>query len=204
MEADYEVELGAGAPALELPWEDPEGRWNYVDLRGEAGAAGPDWERNLKRCIDRIPETRQFPPLRRFLLDVNSLQSAWQTAKCSVWPETAKAEDNLYNAAFTHSCYVDLVLAEPFAPQRTELELHERLAKQLAAALVADARLEAQAEIVVRRCYFHRGAITADSDAGYCLTLFLIGYGAAAAKASESLRSALALAGESLLKLQPA
>jgi len=42
MEADDAVELGPQAPALEVPWHDPEGRWNYVALRGGAGAAGPD------------------------------------------------------------------------------------------------------------------------------------------------------------------
>ena len=201
MDADYEVELGPEAPALEIPWEDPEGRWNYVDLRGEAGAAGPDWERNLK-LVDRIPETRQFPPLRRFLLAVHSPQSPWQTAKCSVWAEAAEA-GNPYHAAFAHSSYLDLVLAGESAPLRAELELHERLAKELATMLAADESMEAHAEIVVRRCYFHRGAITEDSDAGYCLTLFLSGYGASAAKAAESLQRAMALASEGLLKLQP-
>ena len=202
MDADYEVELGPEAPALEIPWEDPEGRWNYVDLRAEAGAAGPDWERNLKRTVDRIPETRQFPPLRRFLLAVHSPESAWQTANCSVWPEAADA-GNPYNAAFAHSSYLDLMLASQFAALRAELELHQRLAKELAAMLAADAGIEAQAEVVVRRCYFHRGAITAESDAGYCLTLFLVGYGASAAKAAESLQRAMALATEALVKLQP-
>jgi hypothetical protein len=202
MDADYEVELGPEAPALEIPWEDPEGRWNYVDLRAEAGAAGPDWERNLKRVVDRIPETRQFPPLRRFLLAVHAPQSPWQTAKCSVWAEAAEAS-NPYNAALAHSSYLDLMLTGGCAPLSAELELHERLAKELAMMLAADESVEAQAEVVVRRCYFHRGAITEDSDAGYCLTLFLSGYGASAAKAAESLRRAMALAAEALLKLQP-
>ena len=202
MEADDAVELGPDAPALEVPWQDPEGRWNYIDLRGESGAAGPNWERNLKRGIDRIPEARQFPPLRRFLLEANSPPSVWQTAKCGVLPEKAVASENPYNAAFAHNSYIDLVLAEDFAQRRAELELHQRLARELAAMLSTREDLEAYAEVVVRRCYFHKSADPEESDTGYSLTLFLTGYGAAPAKAAESLQTAMELAGGSLLKLQ--
>jgi hypothetical protein len=83
------------------------------------------------------------------------------------------------------------------------LELHQRLAKELAAMLSANEGLEAHAEIVVRRCYFHKSASPEESDAGYSLTLFLTGYGDSAAKAAESLKTAIGMAGESLPKLQP-
>ena len=216
MEADDAVELGPDAPALELPWQDPEGRWNYHDLRGGAGAAGPDWERNLQRGIDRIPEARQFPPLRNLLLKVNSPPSIWETAKCGVLPEKAVPSENPYNAGFAHNCYIDLVLTEDFTARRAELELHQRLAKELAKALLANealhpskptaglpgAPLEATAEAVVRRCYFHKKTDPEESDAGYSLTLFLSGYGDSAAKAAEKLKAAMDLAGESLVKLR--
>jgi hypothetical protein len=42
VEADDGLELGPDAPALELPWQDPEGRWKYYVLRGDAGDAGVD------------------------------------------------------------------------------------------------------------------------------------------------------------------
>jgi hypothetical protein len=202
MEADYSVELGAEAPALELPWEDPEGRWNYVELRNGVGAAEPDWERTLKRHIERIPETRQFPTLRRFLLAANSPLSAWQTAKCSVWPDVADPAENDYNASFVHSSYIDLVLADEHAQLRGDLKRHERLAKELAGILGEDGTLPAMAEIVVRRCYFHDSVNADDSEPGYSLTLFLIGYGKSAADASQSLASAMALASEALVKLK--
>ncbi len=216
MEADDLVELGPDAPALELPWQDPEGRWNYHDLRGGAGAAGPEWERNLKRGIDRIPEARQFPPLRSFLIHVNSPPSVWETAKCGVLPEKSVPSENHYNAGFAHNCYVDLVLTAEFSPQqanyglagdsvaaqRADLELHQRLAKELAAALSANEALEADAEAVVRRCYFHKKSSPEESDEGYSLTLFLAGYGDSAAKAAENLKSAMELASESLVKLR--
>jgi hypothetical protein len=202
MEADYAVELGPEAPALELPWEDPEGRWSYVELRSGAGAAEPDWERNLKRQIDRIPEARQFPALRRFLLAANSPLSRWQTAKCSVWPDEANPGENAYQAGFTHSCYIDLVLAEPSAELRGDLEAHQALAKEMAQKLGGDESLEAVAEIVVRRCYFHCEGNAEESDAGYCLTLFLVGYGTSPAKAAECLAGAMGLAAECLVQLQ--
>ena len=83
MDADSSVELGPTAPALELPWKDPEGRVQYVNLRGAAGGGGDRGvERDLERGVERIPEARQFPALRRFLVDVNSRRSPWQTAPC--------------------------------------------------------------------------------------------------------------------------
>jgi hypothetical protein len=202
MEADYSIELGPEAPALELPWEDPEGRWNYVELRG--GEAGSDWERNLKRQIDRIPEARQFPALRRFLLAANSPLSAWQTAKCSVWPDTTDPAENDYQAGYVHSGYIDLFLAEPNTELRGDLPAHERMAKELAQRLAEDKTLEAMAEVVVRRCYFHREQDAEDSDAGYSLTLFLVGYGKSAAEASQCLASAMGVAAECLVKLPAA
>jgi len=199
MEADYSLELGPNAPALELPWEDPEGRWHYVELRSDL--AGPDWERNLKRQIDRIPEARQVPALRRFLLAANSPLSAWQTAKCSVWPDAAEPAENDYNAAFIHNCYIDLVLAESTAELRGDLAEHERLAEELAQSLAEEQALEAVAEIVVRRCYFHSDG--EEADEGYCLTLFLIGYGNSAAEAAQRLEAAMGVAAEKLVKLRP-
>jgi hypothetical protein len=202
MEADYSVELGPAAPALELPWKDPEGRSHYVELRGEAGLT----ERNIDGTPDGIlgvPEARRFPALRRFLADANSQRSAWQTAKCDVWADEAEAMENLYNAGFTQNSYVDLVLAEQAAALRGRLEEHQRLAKAMARMLEADESLEAFAEIVVRRCYFHQGASPEESDAGYCLTLFLIGYGASPVEAEECWGRALEFAAECLLQLQP-
>ncbi len=161
MDADYSVELGPEAPALEIPWHDPEGRLHYVELRSDSGSMDRDIL-NDPRLNDvllnvaRIPEARQFPALGRFLIAVNSPRAPWQTAKCDVWPDEAEAAENLYNRSFEQSCYVDIVLAEQAAALRFSLEVHERLARELAQLLEANEALEATAEIVVRRCYFHR------------------------------------------------
>jgi hypothetical protein len=192
MDADYSVELGPDAPALELPWDDPERRFAYVDLRSK-----PD-------AIERVPEARQFPALRKLLVAVNSLQSAWQTAKCDVWTESVDAAENLYGAGFAQSCYVDLVLTEHRKLQRGSLELHEKLARQIARSLESDETLEASAEIVVRRCYFHDDDKAIDaSDAGYCLTLYISGFGSSADEAASRWESAMGSASECVAGLQP-
>jgi len=199
MEADYGLELGPAAPALEIPWQDPEGLLHYVDLR----ECGSQIGRDLGNRIDSIPEAQQFPALRQFLMLVNSAPSGWQTAKCDVWADETNAAENLYSAGFTQSCYVDLVLAKASAHLRDNLEVHKSAAQELAQRLDADEELDAFAEIVVRRCYFHTASDPEASDAGYCLTLFLIGYGAEPAAAEDCWARATDLAAQWLLKVQP-
>lgn len=234
MDADYSIELGPMAPALEIPWQDPEGRLHYVALRSDPGM--PDRvdlpssavqthtprshdlpvhdlcprERTdkLRADVARIPEARQFPALARFLIAVNSPPSPWQTAKCDVWPDEAEAAENLYGAAFEQTCYVDLVLAAHAVALRPSLEVHQRLAQELAQLLEANAALLATADIVVRRCYFHHGLSGStdeakESDAGYCLTFFLSAYGSSAVEAAGCWEHAMDFAAECVLKLQP-
>jgi hypothetical protein len=201
MDADHSIELGAEAPALELPWVDPEGRLEYIDLRSEPGG------------VEHIPEAREFPALRDFLIEVNSQQSAWQTAKCDVWAENVDATENLYGANVAQNCYIDLVLAARWTSLRESLELHENMARQLARSLEGEESLEATTEIVVRRCYFHREAEAKEfsgterpmdtSDAGYCLTLYISGFGTSVDAAAASWERAMGLAAGFLLHLHP-
>jgi hypothetical protein len=118
-----------------------------------------------------------------------------------VWSEEAIPAENLYDAAFTHCCYVDLILAEETPSGRDNLDLHQGMAKHLALSLEAHEALEASAEIVVRRCYFHRDVTAEDSDPGYCLTLFLTGYGSSPTEASRSWQQALEVAAQTLLQV---
>jgi hypothetical protein len=213
MDADYSVELGSSAAALEIPWQDPEGRVHYIDLRAGADSMGRniehspehDPERNIERNTERIPEARQFPALRRFLVDLNSPTSAWQTAKCDVWTGETEAE-NLYDAGFEQSCYIDIVLAQQATTLRGSLELHQRLAQELAQSLEENEELEATAEIVVRRCYFHlctEDAVLGESEAGYSLTLFLTGYGASPNEAANCWAQAMEYAAGCWRALRP-
>jgi hypothetical protein len=200
MDADYSIELSPTAPALEIPWQDPEGRLHYVNLRQEHGPMSREIA-----CIEvaRIPEARQFPALGRFLVELNLPPSPWQTAKCDVWLNETDAVENLYNLGFEQSCYVDIVLAGHAAALRPSLETHQRLARELVQLLETNASLEATAEIVVRRCYFHHSREADESDAGYCLTLFLSAYGASPPEAAECWERTLEFAAGCLLRLQP-
>jgi hypothetical protein len=201
MDADYSVELGPTAPALEIPWQDPDGQLHFVDLRSGPGSI----EGNVEHNVEHIPEAKQFPALRRFLIELNSPSSGWQTAKCDVWNGETEAAENLYDAAFTQSCYVDIVFAEQFTTLRETLEVHQHMAKAIAQSLDENEALEASCEIVVRRCYFHRATepiAMEESDNGYCLTLLITGYGASLSNALVSWERAMESAAASLLELR--
>ncbi len=204
MDADYSLELGPLAPALEIPWQDPEGRLHYVELRRDSDSTERDVLMGaLRMNIARIPEAQQFPALARFLIAVNLPPSHWQTVKCDIWPDEAEPVENLYEAEFQQNCYVDFVLAGEAAALHPSLEVHQRLARELAQLLEMNATLEATADIVVRRCYFHHIGEAEESDAGYCLTLFLTAYGSSPTEAAECWERAMNFAAECVLKLHP-
>jgi len=195
MDADYSVELGPEAPSLEIPWIDPGGERQYVDLRTETEA--------IEHNIELVSEAHDFPALRRFLIELNSQRSVWRTAKCDVWTETDCQGGNQYEREFLQGCYVDVALAETETEPREGLEFHRRSAQQFARLMEEDDAIEASAEIVVRRCYFHivaAGATLEESDAGYCLTVFLTGYGASAEAAANQWERALELAAGCFLR----
>lgn len=81
MEADWEVEIGGGAPVIEAHWP------GFVDLR------------KYPERIGDLCEAREYPPLADFLLSLNSSRSPMWTSKCDVWrPEGGGL-----------ACYVDLL-----------------------------------------------------------------------------------------------
>jgi hypothetical protein len=72
MEADWEVEIGGGAPVIEADWS------AFVDLRNH-----PD-------RLREIEEAAAFPPLAKLLLALNAPESPLWTSKCDLWePEPA-------------------------------------------------------------------------------------------------------------------
>jgi len=84
VDADWEVEIGGGAPVIE--------------------ALGPGWIdlRNHPECIDEISEVAALPALGALLLALNGKDSQVWTSKCDVW---APAPETL-------ACYVDLLPVE--------------------------------------------------------------------------------------------
>lgn len=80
MEADWEVEIGGGAPVIEADWP------GFIDLR---------------KHPERVGEIAEsvFSPLADLLLALNSARSPLWTSKCDVWEPAPGAL----------ACYVDLL-----------------------------------------------------------------------------------------------
>lgn len=98
MEADWEVELGGGAPVIEPQWS------GYIDLCKEP------------RRIAELEEVGRFPALGAALLHINQAKSPLWTAKCDFWPRLEEGEwDPLElnapegEALCAAGCYIDLL-----------------------------------------------------------------------------------------------
>lgn len=95
MEADWEVELGAGAPVIDPHWP------GFVDLRVQPEQAYA------------LPEVDDLPALGEALIALNSPASPVWTAKCDVWPADAFDPDELDGPSMTGlqamGCYIDLL-----------------------------------------------------------------------------------------------
>jgi len=99
MEADFEVQIGGGAPVIEALWP------GFVDLR-----------RSPERVYE-ISEAAAIPALAHALLVLNDLDAPLWTAKCDVWdPHAAEsgASETERSALPEHhhaalACYIDLL-----------------------------------------------------------------------------------------------
>ena len=167
MDADWSVELGPDAPALEFPWTSPEASLSYIDLLHEPAS------------VARIEEAVRYPELAEFLLTINRDDSPWLTAKCDVWHENDFGEaEPIYDAAVKMCSYVDLVARDIAA--RSSFERHEAWVKSTARALASEDADGIACEFIVRRCWFLRQPERNlnESIPGLYVTFYLIGYGA--------------------------
>lgn len=192
MQADYSVELGREAPALELPWSSEDGSARYYDLKSH-----PD-------LVLQIPEALGSPELSAFLTRINAAGFPLQTAKCDLWysEELAAEEEEILGAAGKFVSYVDLVftelvLTEKDAQRRSSFEEHEQLAKDLCSLLKRAPEIPANVELVIRRAYFHRQT---ESDDGFCITTYVSGFGADEAEARGRWSIALTLVQHALVQ----
>jgi hypothetical protein len=202
MQADWSVELGGEAAALELPWSDPSGLLLYVDLRA-AAARG-----ELQAALAQIPEARQWTALDSFLQAANAPQGLWMSAKCDALCGLCDPWENEFRAPWELSGYVDLLFAGALQERRLSRLAHEQAARALARALDEQGPAEAVAEIVVRHCFFHpsecpTSAPAAASQNGYCLTLFLTAWGSGEQEACARWSAALEAAACCLSRWQP-
>ncbi len=161
MDADWSVEIGGDAPALEFPWRSPdEHGLRYLDLKRHP------------ELLDEIQEAVRYPELREFLHMLNLPGLPLQTAKCDVWTtDELNADEEIYGATRKLGCYIDLLFAEESA--RFSFARHEAFARGLAAELARGPDIPATAEIIVRRCYYRGGS----EQEGHYFTLYVHGYG---------------------------
>lgn len=167
MDVDFSVELGTDCDALEFPWASPDGRQRYYDLRHQ-----PD-------LLLYLPEAKDYPEIGTFLAALNGPSSIFLTAKCDVWTESELNEtEEIYGAKLKYASYVDLLFADPEVADdapRFSFDRHEQLAERVVELLGRAPEISANAEFIIRRCYFH-----SDDDPvkpGFFYTLYVFGYG---------------------------
>jgi hypothetical protein len=168
MEADWEIEIGPGAPVIDACWPD------FVDLR-----ESPD-------RVSEIAEAAQVPALANTLIQLNRDPSTWWTSKCDLWiPEefdpdemNASSED----APSAIACYIDLLPRETqIFPSIESAEAHARsIVARLKPCTAACCRID----LIVR-------SAALPQTTGFGITAYITGCGATSDAAETTLAAAL-------------
>jgi len=171
MEADWEFEVGGGAPVIEAFWA------GFVDLR-----------RHLER-MGEIHEAATFPSLAAMLEALNGARSPLWTAKCDLWepePDELASADPVapQSSPALHTklaCYVDLlpIAGDVFAQRQAEAFCREWVAR-----LAPFPLLECRVDLVI-------GQAIADDVEGFGVTAYLSAEGKDRSTAAESLATVL-------------
>jgi hypothetical protein len=140
MQADFSVELGGGAPALEIPWRSNDPGVRYYDLK-----IHPE-------LVVQIPEARAYPELASFLSRINVAGSPLATAKCDVWSSSkVDPEEEIFGDRKFVS-YIDLIFVDQ--SDRYSFEKHESFVQELCRLLGHTPEIAATIELVIRHCYY--------------------------------------------------
>jgi len=173
MEADWEVEVGGGAPVIDALWP------GFVDLR------------RFPERMGEIAETADFPPLAALLLALNAAGSPVWTAKCDVWePEAdalAASDGASGKAPVALACYVDMLPRQ--GTVFAQWEQAEAFCKEWVARLARPLQRleplpESRVDLIVRQ------ALAGQAE-GFGVTAYLSAAGGDRAMASEALAAAL-------------
>jgi len=211
MHVDSAVELGRDDPALEMPWASEDGSLRYCDIR------------NNPALIDTLPEARYWLEMREFLIRANAADFPMQTAKSDVWSTTEiSPEEEIFSASWKFASYTDLIFSD-HAP-RFSLPAHQALITKLCALLQRAPDMPASVEFVLRHCYYHVLDEVAcgnesqksreqaqlhgiapeeprdDSVSGFCVTLYVSGFGNTEQEARERWSIALKLVQHALIQ----
>lgn len=184
MRVETLCELEADDPKLEIPWSSPRNpRPRYVDLD------------RFPEKIDELAECRRYPVLADLLRKVHSKGCGVRTAKCDVWVTTKLAEDERldFPVPVKAGSYIDLFFVSSRLNSR--LEPHLRFGRKLERYL-RPCRVQAQAEVAVRRCLFHPR-----ERWGFYLTIFVHAYGSTRAEAKKEWNRAIDCLGDALLAI---
>lgn len=151
MQADFSVELGGDAPALEIPWRSDDPQARYYDLKKH-----PD-------LVQKIPEAVSYPELGSLLSRINATGFPLATAKCDAWTssEVAPEEEIFGDRKFVS--YIDLIFVDE--RDRCSFEKHEAFAKELCRLLGYAPEIAATVELVIRHCYYHQEGFVSENEA---------------------------------------
>ena len=157
MQADFSVELGGEAPALEVPWSLNAPCVRYYDLKKHP------------ELVQEIPEAAAYPELGAFLSRINAAEFPLATAKCDAWSssEVAPEEEIFGDRKFVS--YVDLIFVDE--SERCSFEQHEAFAKELCLLLGQAPEIAATVELVIRHCYYHQPILVSENEPAQVSTL---------------------------------
>jgi hypothetical protein len=128
---------------LVIPWYSDDATVRYYDLKTR-----PD-------LLLKLPEVKDNPELAAFLTRINAASFPLQTAKCDAWSShEISPEEEIFGAKCKFVSYIDLLFAAK-AP-RISFNQHEALAKRLCDLLHHVPELAAAAELIIRRCLYHK------------------------------------------------
>jgi hypothetical protein len=181
MLAEWDVECAAEDPVLVVPWNDPDGRCAFVDLRANPYA------------FDHIPEAEQYPPLMQALRALNATRSPVFTAKCDVWQldagDRASLLENLdidrADASTGVASYIDIVARD--RSRFTSFHQQEQLLRRLARLAGALDQTSALLECVLRPALVDFGT----PQQGYAISLYVKAVGIDVASAMQEWASTL-------------
>lgn len=172
MRIELSQELDFDDPRLEVPWTNPANpEHGYVNLK------------EFPEEVGRLEECLKYPGLGRLLREINAPGSALQSAKCDAWTtHELSADERLdFNLPNKMGSYVDVV----FDPPEINLELSHHLGLgERVAQILRSLRVQAQGEIVIRRCRL-------EGKLGYASTIFIHAYGSTVQEAGEEWRRAM-------------
>ncbi|MFZ0395581.1 MAG: hypothetical protein WBX09_06405 [Terracidiphilus sp.] len=176
MQADWEIEIGRGAPVIDAAWS------GLVDLR-----------RNPER-VDEVGETALVPALAPALLRLNSAWSSVWTVKCDVWTPEAIDPDELdapaAETACALACYIDLLPRA--AADRSSLVEMEAFCRRLCGLLRLIPARCCRADLIVRR------AVLGGEGESLGITAYLSACGASQDGAATALSAAISASADSL------